>query len=418
MINEVGSNAPLFHSANELLKFVFENGMLDLTDVEKNKVMIDKEKYLNQHQYSIWQNKQNKWCTYLPKDGHKNNRMLYKRNTKEEIEQLIIDFYRGKDDNPTIKEVWDEYISHRREMKKVSEGTIFRDTARFKRYYNCIQNKRIKDFLPLDIETFLESKIAEYNLTATEFSALKGITRGFLKRAKKRGLIDFDVTQLLQELDVTDAQFRKRIVDDDKEVYYDDEMYAIIRYAKEHPLPVNLGIALMFVTGIRVGELCSLKKEDFVDDLIFKVKRTETRYLDTSTNKFVYRIKDFPKTQAGYRSVIIPSSYKWIVEEINKYNSTYPNSEFMFAFKGDRLKAFSFRRQLYRIDDRFGFEHKSPHKIRKTYCSILLDNNLDNKIITKQVGHVDISVTEQRYHRDRRALEEKIKVFDSIPEFC
>lgn len=395
-----------------ILKYIVSNDIIDLPSIEGSLIMAERKKYLEMHTYSVWLSKSGKWCTYLPDEKRKYNRMLYKRNTKEEIENLIIDYWKGQENNPTIEEVFKEYNEHRLELKKVQKSTILRDTKRFERYYSEFKKRKIKSVTPMDIEDFLEEQIPKYNLTASEFSNLKGITRGFLRRAKKRGLINFNVVQLLQELDVSDHQFKQVVIDDEKEVYFDDEMQEVIEYAHKRPISVNLGIALMFVTGVRVGELACLKRDDF-DGLTFKVKRTETRWKDAEGN-WHWDVKEFPKTRAGYRTVIVPRSYGWILEEIEKIN---PTSEFMFTDKfGNRMRTFSFRRQLYRLDDRFNIPHKSPHKIRKTYCSILLDNKVDNNLIEKQVGHVDISLTEGRYHRDRKSLEKKIAVISSIPE--
>lgn len=72
---------------------------------------------------------------------------------------------------------------------------------------------------------------------------------------------------------------------------------------------------------------------------------------------------------------------------------------------------------MKQICRKVGIAARSPHKARKTYGTILLDNSVDYKIIEKQMGHTDISCTELHYHRDRRRLEKKREIFNSIPEF-
>ena len=63
---------------------------------------------------------------------------------------------------------------------------------------------------------FLEEEIADKELTPKSFSGLKGITRTFLKRAKKRKLIDFNIVELFENLDVSDSDFKKVIKEDMK----------------------------------------------------------------------------------------------------------------------------------------------------------------------------------------------------------
>ena len=60
---------------------------------------------------------------------------------------------------------------------------------------------------------------------------------------------------------------------------------------------------------------------------------------------------------------------------------------------------------------------KSPHKIRKTNGTILLDNHLNNKLIMGQMGHTDILCTENHYHGNRKSVDQKIQILSSIPEF-
>ena len=77
-----------------------------------------------------------------------------------------------------------------------------------------------------------------------------------------------------------------------------------------------------------------------------------------------------------------------------------------------------FRRRLETICKKLNIYRKSPHKIRKTYGTILLDNNVDKKLAENQMGHSDIIMTETRYHRNRRSVENKQEILSSIPDFA
>lgn len=168
----------------------------------------------------------------------------------------------------------------------------------------------------------------------------------------------------------------------------------------------------MFVTGIRVGELVGLKHSDF-DRNAFKIRRTETRYVDKD-GQYVCSIKEFPKSDAGVRVVIVPSGYEWLCGRIKELNAF---GEYIFTdVKGNRLSTQAVRMRLKRICKKLNIYHKSPHKIRKTYGSILLDNHVDNMLITGQMGHTDITTTENHYHRNRKTLEKKTRILSSIPE--
>ena len=95
-----------------------------------------------------------------------------------------------------------------------------------------------------------------------------------------------------------------------------------------------------------------------------------------------------------------------------------PFGEYIFVNNhGERLTTNCFRRRLERVCKWVGVYHKSPHKIRKTYGSILLDNNVDKNLVIQQMGHTDIVITENHYHRNRKSIEKKVEILSAIPDF-
>lgn len=102
---------------------------------------------------------------------------------------------------------------------------------------------------------------------------------------------------------------------------------------------------------------------------------------------------------------------------MGKLRNLNPFTEFIFVRDGERLKTFSFRNRLYLICEKTKCVQKSPHKIRKTYGSILLDNHIDNRLVIGQMGHTDITCTESHYHRNRRGEDRISQIISSIPEF-
>lgn len=395
---------------DEALKFAIESGMIDLSYIQDKYEMNKREELLSKHKWAISQGKDGWWRTYIP-DKEKGRRMI-KRKEKKSVEDEVIAYLKEELENPTIKEVFEEWNDRREKLEKISASTHLRNIQVFERHYKEFGENRIKNIEPEEIEEFLEEQIPEHKLTAKAFSNLKTITRGFLKRAKKRKLIDFNVEEIFQELDTSESDFKKVVKEDYEEVFSEDETDVIIPYLMENIDTQNLGILLMFATGIRVGELAAIKKED-ISGYYINIRRTETRFL--RDKKYVYEIKDFPKTEAGVRTVIVPEGYTWIIRKMMCINA---ESEFVFVdSKGKRMTTNCFRRRIRRVCDKLNIYPKSPHKVRKTYGSILLDNNVDEKLILGQMGHTSIVCTEKHYHRNRRTIEEKSRVLSDLPEF-
>ena len=64
---------------------------------------------------------------------------------------------------------------------------------------------------------------------------------------------------MIQDLDTSGSSFRKVIKEPDEVVFNEDELPVYVAYLEEDLDLKNLGILLMFFTGVRVGELVTLK---------------------------------------------------------------------------------------------------------------------------------------------------------------
>lgn len=213
-------------------------------------------------------------------------------------------------------------------------------------------------------------------------------------------------------MDISRKAFQKIIKEDNEEVFNDEETDKITAYIMENPDIKNLGVLLMFCTGIRVGELAALKWSDF-DENVIRIRRTETTY-KTETGEVICEVKDYPKTPAGVRTVIIPDKYQFIIKRLHILSGF---SEYVFQNRNGRIKADAIRKRLYLICNKTGVRKKSPHKIRKTYASILLDNGLDRNLVESVLGHTSIGTTEKYYHRNRKSTDKKSLIINAIPEF-
>lgn len=98
---------------DELLKFAVDQGIIDLSHLLDKANMIKKQEALKKHPYAITQGKDGKWRTYLP-DKEKGRRLI-KKSTKESIESVVIDYWEEKSTNPTIEEVFYDWLRRKHE---------------------------------------------------------------------------------------------------------------------------------------------------------------------------------------------------------------------------------------------------------------------------------------------------------------
>ena len=100
-------NNLLYGQGSERLRFIIDNGMKDIGDVQNSMETMKREELLKKHPYKTWQGKDGKWYTYLPdelkKDGKwytylpdelkKDGRRLIKRTTEECIHIMLVKYY-------------------------------------------------------------------------------------------------------------------------------------------------------------------------------------------------------------------------------------------------------------------------------------------------------------------------------------
>ena len=374
--------------------------------------MTKRKELLSSHPYKIWEGTNGKWYTYLPDENK--GRVLKKRSSKKDIEDIVVIYWDKAINSPTIKDIFYEWNDYRLELNKISKSSHTRLEQVFKRHYSTFGKKHIRDVAENEFIEFLERQIPEHSLSAKAFASLKTITKGILKRAKRKELISYNAEDVLSQLDISNNEFNKIIKEDYEEVFNEKETQIVIKYLKDNLDIRNSAVLLMFITGARIGEIVALKSEDVnVEKNTIKIRRIETRYKEN--NKTIYTVKMFSKTQAGNREIVVPSNYQWLLRNLKVYSE---NKEWIFMEKDKRFTTLLIRKRVYKMCKDTNIYKKSPHKIRATYDTILLDAHLDKRFIKDQMGHSDITTSEKYYHRNRKSIEKKSEIINSIPEFA
>lgn len=411
-------------AAIELYKSAQQFGIIDLTLLQEQVNMAKRDVYLGRHMFRIWEDNSGWWNTYLPcPEGRKR----IKKHTRKEIEDVVVEYYKDAEVNPTFAELYNDWIENKLMLNEIQSNTKDRNDQVFKRHFAEMGKRRVNSVSPAEFSDFLCEQVPLYCMTSKGFSNLKGICKGFLLRAKKHGYIKWNVVELFGEMTLSRRAFRTTRKEDSEEVFDREETATMLRYLVANIDRQNAAILLTFLSGLRCGEVVALKHVDILKYGVV-VRRTESRMEKTNSkvgtlNKdglvegesYFYHIKNAPKTDAGFRQVVLPEEHFWLLEYLDKLS---PDSDYVFVDEtGKRMTTNVIRRRLLRVCKHLGIAPKSPHKIRKTYASILIDAGLDNNLVIKQMGHTNISMTESHYHRDRKDLESKIEAINSLEDF-
>ena len=402
--------AEISMSDAEMLKYAVEHGMIDTKLVQEQVEMQKRKELLEKHPYKIYEGKDGNWYSYLP--DKENGRKKIKSISQEKLESKVIEYWKEQETNPTIYDVFYEWLDRKLKFNEISNATYDRYCVDYKRYFDGISNRKIKSFDEYYLEDYIREVIHKFEMTQKAFSNFRTLIYGIFKYAKRKKYISFSVTYMMDDMEISQRAFKHNIRKAEDQVYMPSEKASMENYLETNQDIVNLGLLFMFKTGVRIGELVALKRTD-VSDYTVSINSTETRFKDKN-GKDHYEVKNFPKSESGLRFAILPEKYKWILDEILRIN---PNGEYLFEKNGERMKTYSFRKRLkYICENKLYMKSKSPHKIRKTYGSILLDGNVRESTILDTMGHSDISCTKSHYYFDRSNIEEKRKELDLLSE--
>lgn len=144
-------------------------------------------------------------------------------------------------------------------------------------------------------------------------------------------------------------------------------------------------LSLLFLTGMRAGELRALRWEEDIDfeNRVIHIRRTKDRYGARS-----------PKTKNSNRSFPINNSimkilsdYKeWYDQSMEPYQYRNPEGYVFVTYAGDPLGERYLKRIIDLICEREGITHFTPHYLRHTFVTIQLSNKIPISTIAALVG--------------------------------
>ena len=397
----------------DVLQTAIENGIIDYKEIVVAIDDMKRKEILAQHPYSIWQNNDGKWLTHIRNENGK--KQIRRRNTKEELEDFLVEHYRQLEATFYIKDIFELWIEDKLKFGEIEKQSYDRYRSDFKRFFKPskdICRKKFKNINEKDLETFIKATIHELGLTRKTYSGLSVLLNGIFKFGKRNGYTTLSITQFMGDLDLPKNIFSKKQLRKEKEVFMEDEVELVTSYLKYNADIWNLGLLLQFQTGMRIGEIAALRKEDIGNHCIH-VCRTECKFKDED-GKWTVAVKDFPKTEAGCRDILLPSTAEWTIEKILEIN---PHGEYLFMNNGKRIRENTFNKRLGDICDKLSIPHRSTHKVRKTYGTTLLDNNVDDSFVAEQMGHTDVTTTRKLYYYSNKNQKKKLAQIENAVSF-
>lgn len=388
---------------SDLLSFALKNGMLDLNTIQ---VLYTENYIMEKHNEKIWQGSNGRWYTYVPSADNKAKRRLIAKSSKEKLLEAVLEFYNPKD---TVESVFYEWLDKKLERGEIYKQTYDRYENDYKKYLKNIGSLTFNKISQLWLEDYIKDKIKDEKLTSKQWSKVRTLIYGIFKLARKKKLIDFSITDFMEEIDIGKKSFAPKVRKDEDQVFTDEEALKIIGWIDEHEENINrLGIKFAFLTGLRAGELAALKVSD-IDGNVIHLRRTEIRYKNEEGH-WTIDYRESTKGKVGYRDVVLIDEAKSLIDRIIELSN---GTELIF----NGYTGLNFTQNLERICKRVGIKPRSMHKIRKTYCTCLINADVPENVIKAQVGHVDIKTTKDFYYFNNLSENDRQKTLQDASPF-
>ena len=392
-----------------ILREAIENGIIDIDSINVEMQKKKEKEYLENHTSSVWQSSNGFWYTYLTVDS---KRKLVKRKNKQDLEQEIICYYKAKDPdlNPTFEQEYKAWIAAKKEYHEVKETSLLRYDTAWNKFLEGTEFSKTKmnDIDDVMLDEFIRKAIIRNNLTSKSYAMLRTILQGVLKYAKRYHHIDFSPSNFFKDIQIPKSTFQRPSTKR-RDVYTKDERTVLFNYLMNNGSIRNLGLALMCVTGLRIGELATLKKSDNIENCRLLILRTETRI--EVDGKIKVGIGEAPKMDHD-GDIVIPKIAQRIIDLANMQTHDF---EYLFSdSNGERIQGYTFRKSLRKACKEAGVRYKPPHQMRKTFASILLSSGVDEALVKKEMRHTDIATTRAYYQFVTDSSESEKSIIDTV----
>ena len=188
------------------------------------------------------------------------------------------------------------------------------------------------------------------------------------------------------------------------------------KYEENPDNTTSLAVILQFYLGVRPGELVALKESDVSRDYIHIQHMETSCYTEGADRKFrktSREVVEHTKTDAGDREIPLIEKAKLVIKlamDANERNGC--SGSYLFMNQGKRITENAIACRLRKYCRHLDIPYRSPHKVRKTVISSMIDEGININTVRKIIGHEDERTTYNNYCYDRKRPEEIVSQLD------
>ena len=189
------------------------------------------------------------------------------------------------------------------------------------------------------------------------------------------------------------------------------ERSALIATAKRDDSLEGLGVLLCLFTGIRIGELCSLKWQDVsFEEGVLKINKTIRRIenYENQTSKTIVTI-DTPKSDCSIRDIPLPQR---ILSKLKQAKEDANENDYILSGCSRYVEPRCCQYHFKKLVKAAGIEDINFHALRHTFATRCVELGIDVKTLSELLGHSNVNITLNCYVHPafeyQRACMEKV----------
>lgn len=285
-----------------------------------------------------------------------------------------------------IDQLIEMYLSELKSIKRYSQNTIksYReDLVGFNNFCSNAQKESIENITNKNIKSYL-MKLNELGFDRRSISRKLASVRGLFKYAFQRGSVETNPS-----LQIQNPKLDKKL----PEVVTLDSflnIYQNIDQSEKNPLTIQVIFELLYGCALRVSELCGINNSDIdLRNMVLKIRGK------------------------GNKERIVPIGGKSL-DIIEKYfewkKSLFHTDAFLINSKGQRI----YPRYIHRVVQKYlskvtDVKKRSPHVLRHTAATHMLDRGADIRVVKEILGHENLSTTQIYTHVSIERLKSAYK---------